>query len=424
MEEIHNQFDRRQFLSGVGKVGIGLGLMGGLGPLLEACSSGSSSSPKVNSQGLAKGAPFVFGSVQPITGLDSVISALTNNGVLAQNEINAKGGILGHRVITNRQNDQDETSLESAVMSKFQSDGVNYVFGPWGSSQAEACLTVTTPNKMIQAAWADADRLGNASVYPYFYQPAFTTRQEAEIGTTYLIKNLGITKLGCLYSDTAFGTSAHAVTVETAQKLGARVVGAQAFSNSTTDMTVYVDNVRQAGAEGLLVFTGEVPPEVLIFKAMDQFHYYPPVAGHTTNVVAALVPLIPPQQVNHVYGICYKNLTYTKSEPIKPRQIAYADKLRSKSASVKTLGPLGVEMSPMYDWLYILKQAIETAGSFDTDKVRDALNHITNYDGMIATMSFTAANHSGIPDEQLCLAITGSLTSSQSQGGAFAKRAE
>jgi ABC-type branched-subunit amino acid transport system substrate-binding protein len=95
-------------------------------------------------------------------------------------------------------------------------------------------------------------------------------------------------------------------------------------------------------------------------------------------------------------------LTWTDSEEIGARQMEFAKKANAfpetKEAGVNVAG------SPFYDFLYLLKAAIESEKSFDPEKVKRAMDATRNYKGLLGDLNFTASNHAAISMEDMTMA--------------------
>ena len=63
-----------------------------------------------------------------------------------------------------------------------------------------------------------------------------------------------------------------------------------------------------------------------------------------------------------------------------------------------------VANSPYYDFLHVLKMAIEGEKSFEPEKVKKALDSIKGYKGLLGTINFTPENHTAIGIDDIALA--------------------
>lgn len=60
-----------------------------------------------------------------------------------------------------------------------------------------------------------------------------------------------------------------------------------------------------------------------------------------------------------------------------------------------------------YDGMYLLKEAMEKAGSVDGTTVRDALYEITNYEGLQGTFDFSDKTGEGLKESRLYITMDG-----------------
>lgn len=86
-------------------------------------------------------------------------------------------------------------------------------------------------------------------------------------------------------------------------------------------------------------------------------------------------------------GTYYKKLTWADKEDIGARQMEFARKANA-FAETREAG-VNVASSPFYDFLYMLRTAIETERSFDPEKVKRAMDATKGYDGLLGTLNFT-----------------------------------
>src|SRR5437763_10013577 len=116
---IRNALDRRAFLGGVAALG--------------ASAFGRAA--------YAADDAFNIGWVRPTTGrLASSYAPLYIGGLIAVDEINAAGGVMGKKIARQEEDDEASPAREPAVVKKLQEGGIRYICGPTGSSQSLAAL--------------------------------------------------------------------------------------------------------------------------------------------------------------------------------------------------------------------------------------------------------------------------------------------
>jgi len=361
--------------------------------------------------GLAGGAaaaePFRIGWVRPTTGrLVTSFNPLYMGGVMAVEEINAAGGILGRQIERVEEDDEALPSKEPGIVRKLRGAGIHYVVGPTGSSQSLSSIAATTAAKMIQATYAAAAEAGDGKRYPYHYQLLFNTDQQAEICVDYMLKNQGLKKIGILQENTAFGEQATASTVKYLKKAGVEPASVQVYPINAPDLAAYVSNLQKAGVDGVIAWIANIPNAAMIFNTMKSLNWFPPVTGHSGLFLPSLFELVSPEAVKNVYGTYYKSFTWNATEQPGERQVAFAKKLAEIPGAKNN--EVNIAASPYYDFVYLLKHAIEQTKSFEVADIKKALDSTKDFPGLLGKVSFTPENHSGIALADITLASVSS----------------
>lgn len=395
--------DKRAFLRMAGL--IGAGALGPAGLALPAMAAD----------------PFRIGWIRPTTGrLASSFAQLYVGGLIAVEEINAAGGIMGRPIVAQEEDDEASPAKEPAIIKKL-AESTRFLVGPTGSSQALSSLASTTAAQMIQATYANGAELGDGAKYPYHYQFTFNTNQQGEIAARYLAETLKLRKIGILQENTAFGEQATAASRATLKALGLEPVRVEVYPLTAPDLNTYVSNIRKAGAEGLIAWIASVPGAAMAFNAMNAQKWQPAITGHNGLFTESIFDLVPEEALKNVYGTTYKSLTWTDTDMPGEKQVAFAKKL---VAYPETKGSgVAVSNSPYYDYLGALKMVIEGEKSFEPAIVKRALDNLKDYPGLLGPVSFTPQNHTGIAIESICLASILSGRNPKS-AGVFRERAK
>ncbi|MBR0820200.1 ABC transporter substrate-binding protein [Bradyrhizobium liaoningense] len=376
-----NTLDRRLFLGGVAALGAST----------------------LVRPGFADDDTFNVGWVRPTTGrLASSYAPLYIGGLIAIDEINAAGGIMGRKIARQEEDDEASPAREPAVIKKLQEGGVRYICGPTGSSQSLAALAVTTASKTITTMYAIASEAGDGNRYPWHYQCTFNSDLQAEMASRYLVETLKLKKIGILQENTAYGEQVVAACQTILKKLGVAPVGVEVFPITAPDLNGYVGNLRKAGADGVLFWTGSTPITAKGFNSMHSQKYYPAIAGHSSLFADSLLDLVPAEALQNAAGTYYKTLTWSDKEEIGSRQMDFAKKANAfpetKEAGVNVAG------SPFYDFLYLVRAAIEQEKSFEPEKVKRAMDATKDYKGLLGNLTFTPTNHAAISVEDMTMA--------------------
>jgi ABC-type branched-subunit amino acid transport system substrate-binding protein len=185
---------------------------------------------------------------------------------------------------------------------------------------------------------------------------------------------------------------------------------------------VQVQALQKADCDGVIVWMTSNVHISMAFTAMSKMGWLPPIIGHVNLFNDALFDLVPEQTLKNVFGIYYRNWTYSDSTPASERNTALAKKLQAAP------GVKGIEAyvagTPQYDFLHLLKTVIEQEKSFDVEVVRKALNATRGYKGAIGTLSFSETNHAGVAQEDITVSSVASSRDPRSKAlGALRLRA-
>jgi branched-chain amino acid transport system substrate-binding protein len=349
-----------------------------------------------------------IGWIRPTTGrLASSFAPLYVGGLIAVDEINAAGGIMGRRIERVEEDDEASPAKEPAIMRKMADAGVNIICGPTGSSQTLSALSVGRQQNIVQAAYANGAEAGDGTKYPTHFQFCFNTVQEANIVVGYLVNKLGIKKIGILQESTAFGEQATAASRVVLDQSGLKPTDVQAYPLTAPDLNPYIANLRRSGAEGIVMWTANTPQAAAVFNALSSQQWFPPICGHNGLLSASLLKLAPEDALKNVYSIHFRNLSFGPSDEPGPAQQAFVKKLQAYPEAED--GAAAVAAAPYYDFLHTMKTIIEQERSFDPQVIRKALDSSKAIVGIVGTYSFEPGRHTGLPVEALCMATVLSL---------------
>jgi ABC-type branched-subunit amino acid transport system substrate-binding protein len=360
--------------------------------------------------------PFKIGWIRPTTGrLASSFAPLYFGGLIAVDEINAAGGILGRPISRVEEDDEASPAKEPGIVRKLREQDIGCFVGPTGSSQSLASIAATTSAKTIQSTYAAAAEAGDGRKYPYHYQIMFNTDQQADVCVDYMVRTIGAKKIGILQENTAFGEQAAAATKAVLQKkFGLTPVSEQVYPIAAPDLSAYVANLQKAGADGVIGWIANVPNAAMIFNAMKTLKWFPPVTGHSGLMLPALFDLVPAEAIKNVFATYYRNFSWTDTEAPGARQVEFAKKLlrypEAKGFEVN------VAAAPYYDFLYCLKTAIEAEKSFEPEAIKRGLDNLKGYKGLLGDISFTSENHSGIGVKDVVLVSVASGQDARAMG--------
>ena len=350
-----------------------------------------------------KGDTIKIGSARAMTGLvASSFAPLYVSVKIAVEEINAAGGILGRPIEIIEADDESSPAKEPAVMRKLIDSGAMALLGPVGSSHTIAAATTTTAAKIIHAGGGWAEELADGLKYPYHYQFTYNTGHQGEAIARMIVDKLKLKKVGILQENSALGESGGAATTRALKKRGVDPVGVEVYPPNATDLKVYLNKLRAAGADALVLWNSPVQGMLLTAAGLQAMKWYPALLGGNSLFSNTVLENTDPEVLKNAYGTLIKTMTYSATESPGPRQVAYAKRVVTFPES--KFWEINAAISPFYDYLHLLKQVVETEKRFDTERIKKAFDATRNYDGMIGSISFSPENHCALTGDQMVMA--------------------
>jgi len=327
----------------------------------------------VPSIGRAQAKEVKLGYILPVTGPLAYEAQLSLNGlVLAVDEINNAGGIKalgGARLALSPGDTQNKVELGNSEAARLIDQGVSVLIGPFSSLVAYSVRQVTEKNKtpfMLLAAVADNLTEGGLH-YVFRVQPngrAMSTLTMNNMLEMSKAANTPIKRVAMMHEDGNFGTTMGNHVEAFAGQLGYSLVQRIPYSLKSPDFTAELSKVK-ASKPDLLVISGYYGDSRIIAET----------AAKLRIGVYALVGLANAAYSNPKFIADNRELTDQLFDgnywhnPQSPRAKAVFAAYEKRFNA--TLTSHGVQA---YTVIYVVRDALERAGSGDRDKLRDALS--------------------------------------------------
>ena len=338
----------------------GLGLAVGMS-LLTGCA------PSAPAPGGGGGDTIKVGILHSLSGTMAISETSVRDAeLLAIEEINAKGGVLGKKiqaVIEDGASDWPTFAEKSKKL--LQQDKVAVVFGCWTSASRKAVLPVFESLKGLLFYPVQYEGLEKS---PNIFYTGATTNQQIVPAVEYLLKE-GKKKMFLLGSDYVFPRTANKIIKLQLDAQGGTLAGEEYTPLGHTDYTTVVAKIRAANPD--VVFnTLNGDSNVAFFKELK-------AAGITSDKMQTMSVSIaedetrgvgPENLVGHLVAWNYYQTTDTPEN--KKFVAAYKAKYGEKRV---TDDPI----EAAYIGVNLWAKAVEKAGSTDVDKVRAAAKGIT-----------------------------------------------
>ena len=205
----------------------------------------------------AEGEPLKIGVYGPLSGDAAMVGQTMVEGIkLATKQINEAGGIDGRMIELVIEDDEQSPKVAvSAVNKLVYDDKVMAVIGTVNSSCTLASMEVTwdaeVPHITPISSGASITNVGN----PWIARIQASDLLQAGAIARYIVDDLGIKKIACMYQSDDYGTGAMEVIVKVLKdEYGIELVANEAFEPSALDMTPQLLSVQKSGAEALIMW--------------------------------------------------------------------------------------------------------------------------------------------------------------------------
>ena len=310
---------------------------------------------------------------------------------MAVDELNAKGGVLGHKI--EMISEDDETKPAPAVRKAEKlvlQDDVKLVVGAVSSGATMAVMDVTKKHKVLHwNAVSCAEFMRTTKFHKYYFSNQPDSRMQANGLAKYILDKMG-KKVYIFYTDYAMGQSDGRQFKTALEKLGGEVVGVAGAPLDTKDFSPWFGAINQSNPDVLfLAFAGTDS-----LRLMTQLHSFGmtkkyKLAGIDCFLLQQDLPAIAEPMEGFV-----QLAHYSPYNPDKQMQ-AFNEKFK------KRFGVEGNIMAGAYDGVLFWAAAAEKAGSFDADKIAAALEGMCLDNTHIGRQCIRKEDHQVVMDMHL-----------------------
>ena len=289
--------------------------------------------------------------------------AVRDAEVLAIEEINKAGGVLGKQIEAVEEDGASEPSTFATKAEKLiDSDKVATVFGCWTSSSRKAVKPVFEEYDAL--LWYPVQYEGMESSSNIVYTGA-APNQQIVPAIDYLLEK-GYKKFFLLGSDYVFPRTANSIINAQVAAGGAKVVGEEYADMDQTDFAAIIAKIEAAKPD-VIINTLNGTGNVSFFKQMSEKNYsskdYMTMSFSIAEEEVATIG----SDILKGHLVSWNYYQTTETDKNKSFVQAYKDKFGSDRV---TSDPA----EAAYDAVYLWKAACEKADSFDVDKVLEAIH--------------------------------------------------
>ena len=341
-----------------------------------------------------------IGLVAALTGASAQSGeAITRGLTIAIDELNAKGGVLGRKIVLIRRDDESSPPKGlAAARELISNEKVAALFGGIDSPVSLAIVPIANREKIpFVGAWAAATNITQNGANPNF---VFRVSARDDLVDVKLIKyamtTYGVKKPGLVLINNPWGESNEKGLKAAAAAANITIAGIEKIEANDVDMTPQLTRLKNAGADALILVANAAPGAQMM-KARERMGWKTPVISHWGISGGRFEELVGPSAGDAHFVQTYS--FFGDLSPVGKKVLAQLTAKYGVKGPADVLAPVGTANA--YDAMHLIARAIEKAKSTDGDAIRKAMYEIDEYPGLIKTYKkpFGPDDHEGLTPE-------------------------
>jgi branched-chain amino acid transport system substrate-binding protein len=287
-----------------------------------------------------------------------------DGAVLAIEEINAAGGILGRKISAPQSDTQSNPGISRAQVQKALDSDPYVILGPVFSGSVKVNMILCQQAEVPQITGAEAADITQAG-NPYIFRTSFGQQMSMPKIANYIRDGLKAKTVAVLWVNNDFGKGGRDTFIKQMAARNIKVVADISTESGQLDFAADVVKVKSANADVIFVYTNEEESARFLREARKQ-GVAKPLVGETTLLGQKVIDLAG-DAANGVRG----HVGLTADAPI-PAVLAFKAKFGKRFGYVPDHN--GIKG---YTGVYAVKHATEKIGKFDRRLLAKAMHGLT-----------------------------------------------
>ncbi len=228
--------------------------------------------------------------VAELSGGGATVGTNFKNGAdLAVEEINAKGGILGHKIDLTHADTQSVPGIARAQVQKALDEKPYVLLGPGYSGSVKVVASLAAKAEIpeiIGGEAAELTQMGN----PYLFRTSFGQQSTMPKVARYIHDDLKAKTVAVIWVNNDFGKGGRDTILKEFAKLGVKVVADQSTEAGQADFAADVAKMKEAKPDAAFIYLNE-EESARILKEIKKQGLKLPLIGETTLVGQKVIDL-------------------------------------------------------------------------------------------------------------------------------------
>ncbi len=342
-----------------------------------------------------QGEAIKIGAIFSVTGGMAPLGAPEKMAVeMIQEQVNAKGGVLGRPVeVIIKDDKSDPTEATMAAKDLIETQKVCAIIGPSGTPTTMPVIETCEKAKIPLISCA-AGRPITDPIKPYVFAVPQTDALAVQRIVDYLNKQ-GIKQVATIYVSTAYGESGQKQLTTQLATAKIEILASEKFGPDDTDMTAQLTKIKEKKPAAVVCW-GTNPGPAHVAKGMKKLGMTMPLIQSHGVANQKFLELAgeAAEGVQLPAGrlIVWQSVPDSHAQKAVLKEFAEAFKAKHNKDADTFAGHA-------YDSLNIVLKAIEAASSTEPSKIRDAVEKTTNFVGTAGVFNYTDKDHNGLTKE-------------------------
>ncbi len=335
--------------------------------------------------------------------------AIKEGILIAIDEINRAGGVLGGRKLELVEKDNRSVPARAVQNNREFATMPNLVAvfsGKFSSAIIESLPVIHEMKLPIMAPWSANDKVvDNGYVPNYVFRLSLKDTWAVNAIMNYA-REQGLNKVGLILTNTIWGRSNQAAIQKfVASHPKMEITSTQWFNYGEKSLIDKYEAILKSGAQAVILITIETEGALMVNElAQLPAEQRLPLLG-SASITGGDFPKMTGEALEKVDLVFPQTYNLHERRSIRVKNVmATAERLFDIKDPVDIKSPMGFVQA--YDLMHILARAINKAGSTDRAAVHDALEEVTDYDGLIKRYQqpFTKSCHEALNVQDMIMA--------------------
>ena len=324
-----------------------------------------------------------IGGLAPLTGSLAIYGLTTTNGAeLAVKEINANGGINGKQIdyiVLDTKGDATESVM---AYNKLVDDKVAAVIGDITSKPTVAVAEIAAQDNMPMIT-PTGTQVDITEAGPNVFRVCFTNPYQGTVLATLAKERFGAQTAGILVNNSSdYSDGIAKAFTEQAEKLGINITVKEGYADGDRDFRAQLTKISTVNPDVLLIPEYYEQASLIAAQAREMGVKSIFVGSDGWDGISKTLDETAYKVIENSYFTNHFSMQ-DESPKIQNFIKAYKDTYKEDPSAFSALG---------YDAIYMMKEAIEKAGSTEKQAIVDALKGI-EYDGITGYLTFDENNN-------------------------------